>query len=244
MRILVTRPRAEAGELCARLEALGHTARIEPLLSIELLDPTIDEPRRFQATIVTSRNALRSLARSPGLMTSLATSPLYPVGAATAAHARSLGFKDVRAGAGTAAELVEIVAGNARPKDGSILYLSGEVTAADIPAALEPRGLPVHVAMAYRAKTATAFSAETLAAFQASEIDAVTLLSARTALTYAGLIDRHHLRQRITNIHHLCLSGAVAQAMAPLRTQHVHVASRPNVEELLALAGDAAKCLR
>ena len=63
MKIVVTRPRAQAGELAERIEALGHVVVLCPLIEIEPLgDEPIDlEP--YEWVVVTSPNGARELAR-------------------------------------------------------------------------------------------------------------------------------------------------------------------------------------
>jgi uroporphyrinogen-III synthase len=63
MRILVTRPRAQAEPLASRLRALGHEVEVCPLVEVEPLggDPVDLAP--YDWVIVTSANGARELAR-------------------------------------------------------------------------------------------------------------------------------------------------------------------------------------
>ena len=86
MRIVVTRPEAHAGELAGRLESLGHSVVLCPLIEVE---PVGDEPislTGYDWVVVTSRTAAQLLSRR-------ATGPWPPVAAI---------------GPGTAAELAEL----------------------------------------------------------------------------------------------------------------------------------------
>lgn len=63
MRIVVTRPRGQEGELVARLESLGHDVEVCPLVAVE---PLGDEPvdvAGYDWVIVTSVNGARELRR-------------------------------------------------------------------------------------------------------------------------------------------------------------------------------------
>ena len=243
MRILVTRPQASAQELGARLEALGHTVLIDPLLRVALLDFALTDVAGLQATVVTSRHALHSLARQPDVLTRLSSKPLFAVGPATAALGRAMGFEKLHEGPGDAAGLAAAIRsalpGTGRP----ILYLRGEVTAFDLAQDLNRHGLTVQTAVAYRTAPAITLLPATLDALARSSIDAVVLLSARTARTYADLILQHKKLKNIENIAHFCLAETIAQALAPLALSGIRVARRPRIEELLALVGGAAKCL-
>lgn len=243
MRILVTRPQASAQELGARLEALGHSVLIDPLLRVALLDFALTDVAGLQATAVTSRHALHSLERHPDVLARLSSKPLFAVGPATAALGRAMGFEKLHEGSGDAAGLA-IAIRSALPGTGRpILYLRGEVTAFDLAQDLNRHGLTVQTAVAYRTAPAMTLLPATLDALARSSIDAVVLLSARTAQTYAGLMIQHNQLEKIRKMTHFCLSGAIAQALVPLALSGIRIARRPNVEELLALVGGAAKCL-
>lgn len=59
----MTRPRAQAAELVARLEALGHDVAVCPLIEIEPLDGPPIEVERYDWVVVTSRNGAAELLR-------------------------------------------------------------------------------------------------------------------------------------------------------------------------------------
>jgi uroporphyrinogen-III synthase len=63
VKVVVTRPRAQAAELVSRLEALGHEVAVCPLIEVEPIDgPPVDvEP--YDWVVVTSRNGAEELLR-------------------------------------------------------------------------------------------------------------------------------------------------------------------------------------
>jgi uroporphyrinogen-III synthase len=63
VKVVVTRPRAQAAELVARLEALGHDVAVCPLIEIEPLDGPPIEVARYDWVVVTSRNGAAELLR-------------------------------------------------------------------------------------------------------------------------------------------------------------------------------------
>lgn len=89
MRIVVTRPEAHAGELAGRLESLGHSVVLCPLVEVE---PLGDEPislTGYDWVVVTSRTAAQLLARrAPGPWPSVAA-----IGPGTAADLAELGHE-------------------------------------------------------------------------------------------------------------------------------------------------------
>jgi uroporphyrinogen-III synthase len=241
MAVLVTRPQPEADALCGRLAAMGRTAIVDPLLTVEFLDFVMGAPERYAAVAVTSRNALRGLERHPELLASLRTKPLFAVGAATGSVARGIGFSDVIEGPGAASALSHLIGDRLGAARGTILVLATETPAFDLPVDLRGLGFEVEARVVYRTSPAAQLRPETLTALTVGAIDAVMLMSARTARTYAALIVMHNQLERIRDIPHLCLSDAVAEPLASLGPLIVLKAAYPNLEELLALAASAAK---
>jgi len=63
VKIVVTRPRGQEGELVARLEALGHEVEVCPLVAVEPLGDEPVEVGGYDWVIVTSVNGARELRR-------------------------------------------------------------------------------------------------------------------------------------------------------------------------------------
>jgi len=93
--LLVLRPEPGASATAARAAALNLPTVTAPLFTIVPLDWSAPDPAGFDALLLTSANAARHggvlLARYAGL-------PVYAVGAATAAAARTAGFAAVAVG--------------------------------------------------------------------------------------------------------------------------------------------------
>ena len=63
MKVIVTRPRDQAGPLAARIEALGHEVVACPLIEIEPLDDAPVDTSGYDWLVVTSPNGAAELAR-------------------------------------------------------------------------------------------------------------------------------------------------------------------------------------
>jgi uroporphyrinogen-III synthase len=63
MKLVVTRPRAQAAELVARLEALGHEVAVCPLIEIEPLEGQPIDVEGYDWVVVTSPNGAAELLR-------------------------------------------------------------------------------------------------------------------------------------------------------------------------------------
>lgn len=88
MKVIVTRPRDQAGPLVARLEELGHEVVECPLIEIEPFEGAVDV-EGYEWVIVTSSNGARELARrARGALPKVAA-----VGPGTAETLRELGIE-------------------------------------------------------------------------------------------------------------------------------------------------------
>ena len=239
MHILVTRPELDASELKVQLEAMGHTVTVEPLLQIELMPIESDAFDGAQAVVATSRNGLRALAESPARPAGLKL-PIFAIGPATAELARALGFARVVEGAGTAHDLVPIIAGQLEPKAGSVIHLAGETLAFDLAAALENQGIAARKIVVYRAHPPKSLTVQTTQMIVEGALDAVILMSPRTAAVFAQLVVAAGQKDSAHCLTYLCLSQAVAQSLQSLGPVRSAVAAKPNSPEMLSLVGRVA----
>lgn len=233
MHVLVTRPEPDASATRAQLEALGYDVSVEPLLRIEQLPIDAGAFAGAQALIVTSRSGLRALAdgsaRSPAR-----TLPIFTVGRGTAELARSHGFQRIIVGAGAARDLVPVIASHADGALGPLVHVAGETLAFDLAAALAEHGIAVRTLTAYRALAAESLSPRTARSIATGSIDAALLMSPRTAAIFARLVASAGLGEHAGRLTYVCLSQAVAEALAGLAPSRLEVAAEPNSAALLA----------
>jgi uroporphyrinogen-III synthase len=232
MHVLVTRPEAESVELKSKLEAMGHTVSACPLLTIAYDAPPLNL-QGVQALIATSRNGLQGLARSPAFANAVSL-PLFAVGPGTGALARDLGFKSVIEGPGRGEELVPLIASSLQPEGGPVLHISGDKVAFDVVGALTGLGFEVRREIVYRSLAATSLDAKVAAAIKAGTVDAVILMSPRTANVFMDLVATAGISAEARQLRFYCLSTAVADTLAPLGASKVKVARQPNAQEMLA----------
>lgn len=232
MHVLVTRPETDAAVFGEKLEALGHKVTLEPLLLVESLPIEKGALDSVAGIVATSRNGLRALADSPALQEARKL-PLFAVGPGTAELARNLGFEAIKAGAGTGAELVPIIAEVIRAGGAPLLHIRGEDIAFDLKTALAERGIAVREAIVYRTKPAETLSPATRDLLRAGEIDGVILMSPRTGMTFTRLVAAEGLLGQARKLVLLCLSPAVAATVEPLAAARVEIAESPNAASML-----------
>jgi uroporphyrinogen-III synthase len=236
-KIWITRPALDARRFCEELEAADLPVSVTPtfysLLDVEFLDLDLQlflNSPPLGALVATSRNGVRAFSQMKDFekYTHL---PFFTVGKATGELARSIGFKDVRVGPGRAEGLLPLIReynqafgdevyGDEVCDDGSlkrIVNLRGDEQAFALKAALETdnpllKSLFEDV-LCYRMKEANELSLDVLNEFKNNEIQAVVLMSPRTARVYSSLMMSYDLDQQVAKIQHFCLSDAVADVL-------------------------------
>jgi uroporphyrinogen-III synthase len=230
MRLLVTRPAAEAETLAEQLRVLGHAPLVCPLLTVRQLPGVTVDLNGVQAILLTSAAGARAFAGARPER----NLPVIAVGDATADVARGLRFMNVQSAAGDGAALVDHVRGNLDPARGALLHPSG-ADVADIGGALACAGFAYRRVVLYQAAPATALPPQAAAAVRAGAFDGVLFFSPRTAHTFVRLLQGAGLTGRCRDAEAYCLSAAVAGEAAPLPWRTVHTAPAPNQPALLSL---------
>lgn len=236
MRLLLTRPEADAQRTAAALRVLGHEAIIAPLLSIAVTADAEIGSGPWAAILITSANAARAIATHTAVGKFQAL-PVFTVGQRSAQAMAAAGFADVSCANGSVAELAHLAAARIMP-GASLLYLAGEDRSGDLAGDLGARGFAVQTAVIYRAVAAARLpriAAEALA----SGIDGVLHFSRRSAEAYiaaASATDR--LAAALYPIQY-CISAQVAEPLARAGAADIRAAAEPSETALIALI-DAA----
>ena len=241
MRLIVTRPKADAATLAQHLEEAGHEVLLAPLLSIRLADKLEVPERDYQAVLITSANGARALEQRAGLAR-LRSATAIVVGPASAEAAVRAGFERIEQADGDVHALVRSTVALLRPGNGPLLYISGAVTAGDLAATLQRSGFQVDRVVAYEARPAEALPGPCAEAIAADGADGVVLYSPRSARVWAKLVVEAGLAAAAMQMVHYCLSENVAGALREGLGEGVavQVARQPNESALLELIAAAA----
>jgi uroporphyrinogen-III synthase len=234
MRLLVTRPAAEAASLAAVLTGLGHTALIEPLLNIRDAGERPLSLEGIAAILLTSANGAAALAEA----TERRDLPVYAVGGATEAVALAAGFEAVRRAGGDADSLTSLILAELTPEEGALLHAAGADRAGDLAGALEAAGFAVRVAVLYEAMLAECLSPDTREALQAERLDGVLLFSPRTARHFVRLLADAGLQVAARGLSAYCLSRQIADALAGQDFRRIRIAPEKTQAGMLALLTD------
>ena len=222
MRVLLIRPQARSEATARRLEALGHTAVIDPILAIRPAELPPLAPGSLGAVVLTSASA------APALPSALHRLPLFAVGAATAAAVRAMGCTHVQVGPGDGAGLARLLIGNLPPTAGTILHLAGEEVRAGLAETLIAAGYAYRKVTAYVAVPTGAPAPTTVQALRDGMLDALLLHSPRSAACWADNVRTRGQETLLRRLLACCLSPATAQPLRDLPFAQLRVAARPD----------------
>ena len=225
MQLIITRPEVDALPLKAKLESLGHTAHLAPLLKIVPRPDVYIPPLAYQLACATSANALKSVH----LGDEIKKIPLLAVGPQSLSVARQVGFKNCQAHGGDVQGLVAHIAANFDPKNGPILYLSGAETSSNLRALLKASGFAVERVIIYDAVIQTPHEFDRALA----KANGVLLYSPRSARIWCDLMVSSKLEKQAATPTYYCLSDNVAKILP--KPWQKRVAKTPDEAAMLAL---------
>jgi uroporphyrinogen-III synthase len=226
---LVTRPCAAAQSLAAALARRGIGAIIAPLVEIRYrLAMTLDLAG-VQAVLCTSANGVRALAR----INAERRLPLFAVGEATAAQARSEGFSAVTAADGDVDDLARLALTRLCPRDGRLVHAAGSEVAGDLAGTLRRQGFDVARETLYEARPVGALDPATLHALRAGGVDFALFFSPRTGAIFARLAAAAAVAECCGSIVALSISAAADAELGPLPWRERRVAAPPTQAALL-----------
>jgi uroporphyrinogen-III synthase len=238
MRVLITRPAADATELAAALRAHGHEVLFDPLLT------TLEEPGSaaalerslpgVQAVVFTSPNGVRAFAAASRRR----NVPVVALGDATMAAARAAHFDEIESVDGDAEALTSLVMGRLNPLGGALLVVTGAEVGRDLARMLGTAGFSVRRVALYRAEPAQGFSSKIAAGLKSRTIDAAVFFSPGTATVFARLIGASGFASACAGTTAVVTSPAVGAALRGVAWGNLVVARAPTQAAILeAFAG-------
>jgi uroporphyrinogen-III synthase len=227
--VLITRAEEAARETGALVHAMGLRPVLAPLSTIVPLAAAFPPPDRVQAVLVTSGNAI------PGLPQAYRRVPLLAVGDATARLAEAAGFADVRSASGDAEALAAMTQSQCEPGGKPLVLATGEGQGGALASALRALGFAVLRRVAYAARPVDALPESARMALARGGLRAALFFSTEGARVFVRLFGQCLDPATVSQVDALAISRSTEAALAPLPWQHIHVASHPNQDELLAL---------
>ena len=226
MRLLITRPAADAKALAAELEARGHSVLCAPVIEIVMKPDAVPDLAGVKGLAFTSANGVRAFQPFAPAVRHF---PAYAVGPQTAAALGAAGFSNVHIADGDVASLAGTIAADG--PQGPVLHISGRNQAGDLAAALQAAGCAARRAVLYEARAAENLPPDVLVALREKALDGVLLYSKRSAEIFYRLaatanVDASHTKA-------FCLSAGVGDIARAAGAQ-THVAEFPDDAHLYA----------
>ncbi|MGB4191133.1 MAG: uroporphyrinogen-III synthase [Rickettsiales bacterium] len=221
MKIIITRPLDEARILAKKLEILGYQTILAPLLEIKFTkNVDFNQLYNYQAIIITSRNAIKAIAKvDKGLK-------LLILGKESYDYAKSLGFFNCI----FVGENIEQLKNNILNYD-NLLYLSG----ADVTDDLKSLKQKIDRKIIYKAEQIINPSEELLGIIKQDQLKICLFLSARTAQAFANIIVNNGLKQYCKSIISLTLSNKIAHNLEHLNFNACYVTQEATLNSLVNL---------
>lgn len=224
--VWVTRTLPGAALTAARVQALGWTPLVSPLLEVRLLDAPVGLDG-VGALAFTSPNGVAAFAR---LRTERAL-PVFTVGDGTADAARSAGFAEVISAAGDVHDLVALINARQESFSGRLLRPGPREPAGDLDGALAALGIQGESCIVYET-VATDLHADgrEILSLASGDMAAVLVHSPRAGRRLASLLPSP------TQGRMICISKAAARPL--VEAGHpVVVATHPGEAAMLAALG-------
>ena len=231
MRLLITRPEADARAFADKLAERDVECVIAPVMTVVFDENLAIGLDGVQAVLLTSANGARALARS----TERRDLSVLAVGPATAAEARELGFASVATAGGDVDKLADLAIERLRPAAGPLLHVAGSVTAGDLAGRLESADFTVERAVAYRAQALASLPSAAHDALTHDAVQGAVFFSPRTAAVFVKLARAAGVEGRLQGLRAFCLSQAVAEASQSATWREVLVAAQPDGGALIDL---------
>jgi uroporphyrinogen-III synthase len=235
MRVVVTRPENSARRTAERLQNLGHQPVLLPLTraihhpdaaAVALTSP-------HSALAVTSAEAVRVLSALGERLIPFLGQTLFAVGETTAKAAEDAGFRNIRRGPGTGAELAKIIASDAPSFDTPLLYLAGRPRSPKFEDGLNAKGVPFVATEVYEMMPIAYDEVFIRATLLDPPVDAVLLYSRENARLFCDFAAPH--LQELASLQFLCLSDNVAEIIPREFHRNIKIAGHPDEGGVLAL---------
>lgn len=220
MRLLVTRPAADAQSLAAELEARGHSVLCAPAIEIVMNHDAAPDLAGVDGLAFTSANGARAFQP---FVPDARHLPAYAVGPQTAAALDAAGFPNVHIADGDVASLAGIITADC-PR-GPVLHISGRNQAGDLAAALQAAGCAARRSILYEARAVKNLPPDVLVALRDRALDGVLLYSKRSAEIFYRLAGAANVDASLLKA--FCLSAGVGD-IARAAGANTHVAEFPD----------------
>ena len=206
MNILITRPLIDAEDLIGKLFSLGHKIIHIPTLKISPTNLKPINPKKYDAFIFTSANAIRSLK----LLNTDKNKLCFCVGAITEKIVRQQGYNNTISAGGTVNALKNIIINSDYLDKKKILaYICGDNIASDLDFELQKEGFQIEKIVSYTSEKIQELNEDTNKLIKNHPPDIIFVYSKRSAESFIDLAKKYSLNGLMTGSRVMCISEKV-----------------------------------
>jgi uroporphyrinogen-III synthase len=228
MHILLTRPLDDCGEIIIKFKSLGHQISHLPLLRVEKVDHEQINFSDFNGIIFTSANAVKFLELNNIDKNFLC----FCVGNATEDKARSAGFQNVITAEGNVENLKELILQNFDPKNGKLLYVSGEIISSELDSQLIEEGYNIKRIVNYRTIHNQKFDEDFVKELKLKIPDIVYVYSQNSALSFLNFIKIYQSETLWMDTNLMCIGEKTSSILNEIKWKKIFLFN-PGEEEFL-----------
>ena len=228
MHILLTRPLDDCSEMILKFQSLGHEISHLPLLRIERIGYDEVNFSDYKGIVFTSANAIKFL----DIKTINKKILCFCVGSATEKKARSEGFQNVISAEGNVENLKELILQNFNPKDGKIIYISGETISVNLDQQLIKEGYNIKRIVNYRTTHNKRFDEKFTNELKQKMPDIVYVYSQNSASSFLNFIKVYQLESLWINTNLMCIGEKTSSILNEIKWKKIFLFN-PGEEEFL-----------
>jgi len=228
MHILLTRPLEDCSEMILKFKSLGHQVSHLPLLNVERMNYMEINFSDYGGIIFTSANAVKFLDLNKLDKKIMC----FCVGDITEKKARSAGFQNTIAAEGNVLNLKELILQNYVSKDKSLLYVSGEITSADLDQQLISEGYSVKRIINYRVSHNENFKENFIKELKLNVPDIIYVYSQNSASSFLNFIKIYRMEKIWMNTNLMCIGEKTSSILNEIKWKKIFLFN-PGEEEFL-----------
>ncbi len=228
MHILLTRTFEDSKDLILRFTSLGHKVSHLPVINIEPLKYNEPDYNQFKGIIFTSANAIKNL----NTLKIDKNIYCFCVGSSTEKIAKQFGFQNIFCAEGNVNNLKEIILQNFDKKNGSLIYISGELISYNLDKELTSEGYSVTRLVNYTVNPIDEIREEFIKDLKTLIPDIVFIYSENSAKNFLNILKKYNLQDEWMETNLMCIGERASSILNEIKWKKIFLFN-PGEEEFL-----------
>ena len=228
MHILLTRPLDDCKELILRFKSLGHKVSNLPVINVDAVVYNEPNYNEFKGIIFTSANAIKNLNTSK-INKNL---KCFCVGSSTEKIAKKSGFQNIFCAEGNVNNLKEIIIQNFDKKNGSLIYICGEIVSYNLDKDLILEGYSITRLVNYTVIQTKEIREEFIKDLKSLIPNIVFIYSENSAKSFLNILKKYDLQYEWMEANLMCLGDRASSVLNEIKWKKIFLFN-PGEEEFL-----------